>query len=153
MNDSIPLKESSFDPGLIDCLRRVADDPTSYPELDGLLRNAADTLADMYATPEGGWFAAWQAADHDRANLQRRIAESEWHPPAPPRCEANHKTAMAEIARANNGAISDEQSRVNKALDDIRLACWYGLEEDIDSKEAMLKQIDKYARDAMEPQK
>lgn len=66
---------------------------------------------------------------------------------------AEHARTLERELIAASGRLSDEQSRVNKALDDIRLACWYGLEEDIDSKEAMLKQIDKYARDAMEPQK
>lgn len=53
-------------------------------------------------------------------------------------------------------SIADSTSKlavVNKALDDIRLACCYGLEEDIDAQEAMLREIIKYARDAMEAAK
>jgi nucleoid-associated protein YejK len=71
-------------------------------------------------------------------------------------CEGMRESAkdakLAELTRS----LADSTSKlavVNKALDDIRLACCYGLEEDIDAQEAMLREIIKYARDAMEAAK
>lgn len=64
---------------LIERLRTVANNIGSaeYPEVDGLLRNAADALDAIASTPEGGWFFSWKAADEDRMRLARGISNSE----------------------------------------------------------------------------